>query len=183
MSTSYVDAASAKPIAQPDEAAVGSSAPTIARPAGSPTAGQPTVASLSRGSDFAALGRKIRSAGLLDRRPLSYAVRVGASLGLYAASWAAIIWIGNSWLQIVTAVVLGITFTQVAFLGHDSGHQQIFATRRANDLFGRLVGNLLIGLSYGWWIGKHNRHHANPNKEHHDPAPVFLPGYMGTTSI
>jgi len=97
MSTSYVDAASATPIAQPDEAAVGSSAHTIARPAGSTTAGEPTVASLSRGSDYAALGRKIRSAGLLDRRPVSYAVRVAASLGLYAASWAAIIWIGNSW--------------------------------------------------------------------------------------
>jgi len=169
MSTSYVDAASATPIAQPDEAAVGLSAHTIARSGASPTAEQPAIASRSRGSDYAELGRKIRSAGLLDRRPVSYAVRVAASLGLYAASWAAIIWIGDSWLQTVTAVVLGITFTQVAFLGHDSGHQQIFAARRANDLFGRLVGNLLVGLSYGWWVGKHNRHHANPNKEHHDP--------------
>ena len=71
MSASYVDAASAKPIAQPDEAAVGSPACTIARPAGSTTAGEHTVASLSRGSDYAALGRKIRSAGLLDRRPVS----------------------------------------------------------------------------------------------------------------
>jgi len=79
MSTSYVDAASAKPIAQPDEAAVGSPACTIARPAGSTTAGEHTVASLSRGSDYAALGRKIRSAGLLDRRPVSYAVRVAAT--------------------------------------------------------------------------------------------------------
>src|SRR6476469_7554909 len=144
MSTSYVDAASATPIAQPDEAAVGSSARTIARPAGSPTAEQPTVVSLSRGSDFAVLGRKIRRAGLLDRRPVSYAVRVGASLGLYAASWAAIIWIGDSWWQTVTAVVLGVAFTQVAFLGHDGGHQQIFTARRANDLFGKLVGNLLV---------------------------------------
>ena len=109
MSTSFVDAASATPVAQPDEAAVGLSADTIARPAGSTTAEQPTIASLSRGSDYAALGRKIRSAGLLDRRPVSYAVRVAASLGLYAASWAAIIWIGDSWLQTVTAVVLGIT--------------------------------------------------------------------------
>ena len=79
MSASYVDAASAKPIAQPDEAAVGSPACTIARPAGSTTAGEHTVASLSRGSDYAALGRKIRSAGLLDRRPVSYAVRVAAT--------------------------------------------------------------------------------------------------------
>ena len=164
MSTSFVDAASATPVAQLDEAAVGVSADTIARPAGSTTAEQLTIASRSRGSDYAALGRKIRSAGLLDRRPVSYAVRVAASLGLYAASWAAIMWIGDSWLQTVTAVALGIAFTQVAFLGHDGGHQQIFAARRANDLFGKLVGNLLVGLSYGWWVGKHNRHHANPNR-------------------
>ena len=26
------------------------------------------------------------------------------------------------------------------------------------------VRNLLIGLSYGWWIYKHNRHHAHPNQ-------------------
>jgi fatty acid desaturase len=30
----------------------------------------------------------------------------------------------------------------------------------------------LIGLSYGWWIDKHNRHHAHPNREGHDPDIV-----------
>jgi fatty acid desaturase len=34
---------------------------------------------------------------------------------------------------------------------------------------GLIAGNLLTGLSIGWWIDKHNRHHANPNKEDHDP--------------
>ena len=24
-------------------------------------------------------------------------------------------------------------------------------------------------MSYGWWVGKHNRHHANPNHEDEDP--------------
>jgi fatty acid desaturase len=123
----------------------------------------------SRGSDYAALGRRIRFAGLLHRRPVSYALRITATLGCYAATWAAVAAVGDSWWQCVTAVVLGIAFTQVAFLGHDAGHQQIFATRRANDLFGQFVGNLFVGLSYGWWVGKHNRHHANPNKEDHDP--------------
>ena len=96
-------------------------------------------------------------------------MRITATFGLYAATWAAIVRVGDSWWQCVTAAVLGVVFTQMAFLGHDGGHQQIFVSRRANDLFGQLVGNLLIGLSYGWWIGKHNRHHANPNKEDHDP--------------
>ncbi|GAC1345873.1 MAG: hypothetical protein NVSMB29_20230 [Candidatus Dormibacteria bacterium] len=32
-----------------------------------------------------------------------------------------------------------------------------------------MVGDLLIGLGYGWWMGKHNAHHANPNHEDRDP--------------
>jgi fatty acid desaturase len=91
------------------------------------------------------------------------------TLAFYATTWAAIAWIGDSWYQTICAAVLGIAFTQVAFLGHDGGHQQVFASRRANDVFGRLIANLLVGVSYGWWVSKHNRHHANPNKEDHDP--------------
>jgi fatty acid desaturase len=34
---------------------------------------------------------------------------------------------------------------------------------------GLLHGNLGIGLSYGWWVDKHNRHHAHPNQEDKDP--------------
>ncbi|MEV0400439.1 fatty acid desaturase [Actinoallomurus sp. NPDC050550] len=42
-------------------------------------------------------------------------------------------------------------------------------SRRMNDLLGLVHGNLLIGLSYGWWVAKHNRHRANPNHEGRDP--------------
>ena len=77
--------------------------------------------------------------------------------------------IGDSWYQLGLAVALGVVFTQLAFLGHDAGHQQIFRTRRANDVLGIGIGGLLVGLSYGWWLDKHNRHHAHPNHEEHDP--------------
>jgi fatty acid desaturase len=47
-----------------------------------------------------------------------------------------------------------------------------------------LFGNLAIGLSYGWWIDKHNRHHAHPNDDERDPdvypgALVFSPDHVG----
>jgi fatty acid desaturase len=29
--------------------------------------------------------------------------------------------------------------------------------------------NLLVGISFDWWVGKHNRHHTNPNHEDLDP--------------
>ena len=122
-----------------------------------------------RGSDFSSLVRTIRAAGLLDRQPVAYGVRIGLTMGFYLATWAAVVLLGDSWLQTITAAVMGVAFTQVAFLGHDGGHQQIFESRRRNDLFGQIVANVLLGLSFGWWVGKHNRHHANPNKEDHDP--------------
>ena len=64
---------------------------------------------------------------------------------------------------------LAVVFTQLAFVGHDAGHRQIFRSRRANDLVGLIHGNLLIGVSFDWWVAKHNRHHSNPNHEDLDP--------------
>src|SRR4029453_17885874 len=77
--------------------------------------------------------------------------------------------LGDSWWQLVTAAYLAVVFTQVAFVGHDAGHRQIFRSRRANDLVGLVHANLLVGISFGWWVGKHDRHHSNPNHEDLDP--------------
>jgi fatty acid desaturase len=135
----------------------------------SPASTAPKPGAPVRGSDFAALRRQIHAAGLLERRRASYAIRIVATVSAYAAAWAMFVWLGDSWLQLVTAAVLGLLFTQVAFLGHDGGHQQIVRGRRGNDLLAILAGNLLVGLSFGWWVDKHNRHHARPNQEGRDP--------------
>jgi fatty acid desaturase len=133
------------------------------------TSAPPTTPETGRGSDYASLCRTIRAAGLLDRRPLGYSVRTFLTLGFYALTCVAIARVGDSWFQLVLAGVLGVAFAQVAFLGHDGGHQQIFTSKRLNDILGRTLGNVLIGLSYGWWVDTHNRHHANPNHEERDP--------------
>jgi fatty acid desaturase len=120
-------------------------------------------------SDYSQLSRRIKQAGLLRRRPAYYAAKIASTAVLLAAGWTAFFLLGNSWWQLVTAVFLALVFTQIAFLGHDGGHRQIFGTRRANGLLGLLLGNLLIGVSYSWWVGKHNRHHSNPNHTDLDP--------------
>ncbi|GAA3299073.1 acyl-CoA desaturase [Dactylosporangium vinaceum] len=127
------------------------------------------------GSQYAQLSRRVKQAGLLDRHVAHYAVRIGIVGFAFAATWTAFVIIGPSWWQLLTAVVLAVLFTQVGFLGHDAGHRQIFRSGRANDLLGLLHANLLIGLSFGWWIEKHNRHHANPNTEGADPDIVVAP--------
>jgi fatty acid desaturase len=66
-------------------------------------------------------------------------------------------------------VFLAVMFTQTGFIGHDAGHRQISCSKRTNDVIGWIHADLLIGLSYGWWTAKHNRHHARPNQVGRDP--------------
>ncbi len=121
-----------------------------------------------RGSDFAELSRWVKHAGLLQRRPGYYAVRIAINVLLLAAGTVTFVLLGDSWWQVCTAVFFAIMFTQCAFIGHEAGHRQILASRRGNDLVGRMH-SVITGISYGWWVGKHNRHHANPNHEDEDP--------------
>jgi fatty acid desaturase len=124
---------------------------------------------VQRGSQYAGLSKQIRAARLLDRAPGHYALRIAVTLSCFSACWLALVLVGNSWFALVVAAVLGLVSTQVAFLGHDGGHQQVAASRAGNTAVGLVAGNLLTGLSVGWWAAKHNRHHANPNREDHDP--------------
>ena len=131
-------------------------------------AAQPAPARLN-GSEYAELSRLVRQAGLLRRRPGYYTWKILTTVGALAGAWAAFVVVGNSWWTLAIAALLAVLFTQVGFLGHDAGHRQIFASRRASYVAGVLLGNLGIGLSYGWWVSKHNRHHAHPNTEGADP--------------
>ncbi|ALG09773.1 fatty acid desaturase family protein [Kibdelosporangium phytohabitans] len=128
----------------------------------------PDVADPQRGSDFARLSREIRQAGLLERRRGYYFARMAINVILLAAGGVAFALLGDSWWQLLIAAFLAVVFTQFAFIGHDAGHKQIFRSRRRNNIVGYLHGGI-TGISYLWWVGKHNLHHANPNHEDHDP--------------
>ena len=131
--------------------------------------GSSSSAPVRRGSEYAELSRLVRAAGLLNRRAGYYAVRIGLTVALFALGWTVFAWLGPSWWQLAVAAFLAVVFVQLGFLGHDAGHRQVFRSGRRNDLLGLLCANLLIGLSYSWWIDKHNRHHANPNHVDRDP--------------
>jgi fatty acid desaturase len=88
---------------------------------------------------------------------------------MLAAGCTAFVVVGDSWWQLAVAAFLAVVFTQIAFLGHDAGHRQVFASRQASYVAGILLGNLGIGLSCCWWVDKHNRHHARPNQVGTDP--------------
>jgi fatty acid desaturase len=118
---------------------------------------------------FTAVAQVIRESGLLRRAPWFYGLLLGGLGLLLVAAVVASVLLGDSWLQLLIAAALGILFTQFAFFSHEAAHRQVFASGPANDRAGRLVGTLLVGMSYSWWMNKHTRHHANPNQIGKDP--------------
>jgi fatty acid desaturase len=130
---------------------------------GPPAAADPATAG------FRALALQVRATGLLGRRPGYYWVKITLTVSAFFAGWALLVIAGNSWAALAVAPLVGMTFTHLGFIGHDAGHNQVFCTRRRNRLLGLIVGNVLIGLSFGWWVPKHNAHHAHPNEMGRDP--------------
>ena len=130
--------------------------------------------------DFAELSRRVRQSGLLARRRGYYGVKIGTTIGALFVLTGAAVAIGNSWWNLAVAVGLAFVLAQVGFIGHDAGHRQIFARRRGNDVVGLVMANLLTGFSFGWWLSKHNRHHAHTNRP--DKDPDMSPGALVYTS-
>src|SRR6202171_6387686 len=119
--------------------------------------------------DYTILKRRITDAGLLDKSPAYYALSITTNMILWTACLVVLFTVGSVWAQALAAVVLGIISGQLGFQLHDSGHRQMFASPWKNALVGLFTADLLLGMSYGWWVQKHNRHHGNPNDVDLDP--------------
>jgi fatty acid desaturase len=119
--------------------------------------------------DYAVLKRRIQEAGLLEKRPAYYALSITTNAVLMTFCLVVLFTAGFVWLQALAAVGLAFVSGQLGFQLHDSGHRQMFASPGKNALVGLVTADLLLGMSYGWWVQKHNRHHGNPNDVDLDP--------------
>ena len=120
-------------------------------------------------TEYSALLRTVRDAGLLRRRTGFYWVVFSIITLALGGTITGFVLLGNSWFQLLMAGALGVILTQYAFLAHEASHRQVFTSGPMNDHAGRTLANLFVGISYSWWMTKHSRHHANPNILGKDP--------------
>src|SRR5262249_45282436 len=111
-----------------------------------------------------------------------YAGTILLNLGMLAAGLLGLALAPTFWLQLLDAAFLAVVFTQLAFISHDSGHHQICRTASRNELICLLHSNLLLGMSGGWWVWKHNQHHAHPNLIDLDPD-LDLPSMAASVEL
>jgi fatty acid desaturase len=138
-----------------------------------PGAIRKTVPRTSRAGDvtksYTAVSHVVKETRLLDRTRWFYVALFSGLMLALGGAVTGFILLGDSWFQLLIAAAFGIIFTQFAFLAHEASHRQVFASGPANDRAGRFIATAIVGISYAWWMNKHSRHHANPNKVGKDP--------------
>ena len=120
---------------------------------------------------------QVRDAGLLSKKPSFYIIRLIVLTIAAAGFWtlsgylAALSQENKLWLIAAFVLVagLGVLSAQYGFIAHEASHRQVFRNNKANDWTGLLLANLFAGLSYGFWLRKHNKHHQRPNQIGEDP--------------
>lgn len=128
-------------------------------------------------SNYTELLSRVKSAGLLAKKPSFYIVRLAVISAIAVGLWVAGGFLGVSTLHesvvigiaFVIAGLLGVLGAQYGFIAHEAAHRQIFHNNKLNDWAGLFLANLFAGLSYGFWMRKHNKHHQKPNQIGQDP--------------
>lgn len=126
-------------------------------------------------SQYTELLARVRDAGLLKKTPWFYINRLIIITSVSAALWVSLYFVSQTtsfstlWLAIPLMILQGIMAAQYGFIAHETAHRQVFHSNKSNDRVGRILANLFAGLSYGFWLKKHNRHHAKPNQIGADP--------------
>lgn len=127
-------------------------------------------------SYYSEILNKIKLNGLLKKTPGFYIKRLIIITVLSLIAWGGVIalgtltpfWVGVG-VSVAVAAFLGILGAQYGFIAHEASHRQVFEKHSTNEWAGRILANLFAGLSYGFWIRKHNRHHNKPNQINYDP--------------
>jgi len=128
-------------------------------------------------TNFAQVLNLVREAGYLKKKPSFYIIRLVVISVIASALWTGagfLAWAAthNGWWMILAfglVALLGVMSAQYGFIAHEAAHRQIFRNNKLNDWTGLILANLFAGLSYGFWLKKHNKHHQRPNQIGEDP--------------
>lgn len=120
-------------------------------------------------ASFGELLRRVKAEGLLDLDTRYDYRRLALNMSLILAGLVAFFLIGASWWQIPVAVWMGLCGVQSAYMWHEVGHKAMFRDKKVGMLVAYFHANFFSGVSYGWWVNHHNRHHSHPNHISLDP--------------
>lgn len=123
--------------------------------------------------DFEVLRAQITADGMYNTDYTFYYKQIAWFAFLYAMTVTCLV-SESVPLILIGGLGLGFFWQQVAFVGHDCGHNSITHIREQDWWIGTWV-TLAFGISGQWWKRSHNVHHIFPNSIDWDPDIQHLP--------
>jgi len=125
--------------------------------------------------DFENIRQELINQGLFKPRWSFYMGKFIVCMIMFAFVWLGVLFTDSLMIHCLCALLLGLFWQQIAFLGHDAGHIGISHNITTDRVIGLVVGNFFTGISLAWWKKSHNIHHTITNAIEHDPDIQHLP--------
>lgn len=109
--------------------------------------------------DWRRLRQKLTNEGVFEPVNGWFIWKFASTYAILALSLLLGVW--GHW--ILSALCLGLFWQQLAFIGHDLGHNEVFQDNKMNRHVGLFTGHVCQGTSSSWWSTRHNIHHAITN--------------------
>jgi len=121
--------------------------------------------------------------GLFETNEYYYYVKIAWLVACFAAAvWYTLV-PDSKVHHYFGAVLMAVFWQQLAFVGHDVGHNAISHSKSKDTTIGLTLGNSFGGISLGWWKHSHNVHHIVCNSVEHDPDIQHMPIFAVTSEI
>ncbi|KAI4316520.1 hypothetical protein L6164_024499 [Bauhinia variegata] len=128
--------------------------------------------------DYRKLVSELSKLGLFEKKGHCVFFTLCFMALLFSLSVYGVLCCTSPWVHVASGGIMGFMWIQSGWMGHDSGHYQVMATRGFNRFAQILCGNCLAGISIAWWKWNHNAHHIACNSLNYDPDLQHMPFFV-----
>ncbi|KAJ8750617.1 hypothetical protein K2173_015791 [Erythroxylum novogranatense] len=125
--------------------------------------------------DYRKLVAEFSKMGMFEKKGHGVLFSICLMILLLSLSVCGVLCSNSTWVHLLSAGLIGFTWIQSGWVGHDSGHYNIMISPGFNRFIQILTGNCLTGISIGWWKWNHNAHHIACNSLDFDPDLQHMP--------
>ncbi|KAH9622074.1 hypothetical protein KSS87_007324 [Heliosperma pusillum] len=125
--------------------------------------------------DYRNLVSNFQKIGFFDNKGHGIMILMLITLIMFCVSVYGILISNVLWVHLICGGLMGFSWIQIGWIGHDSAHYQAMINPKFNSLAHFVLVNCLSGVSIAWWKRSHNAHHIACNALEFDPDMQHLP--------
>lgn len=128
--------------------------------------------------DYRKLHSEITKMGLFEKKGHGVLFLMSVIVIMFVLSVYGVLFSDSFWVHLACGGLVGFSWIQSGWIGHDSGHYQVMMNPKFNRIAQLLSGNCYAGISIGWWKWNHNAHHIACNSLEFDPDLQHMPLFV-----